>query len=600
MGRDPEILFLQRLALTAASTATMGDLVRLVIGETTEALATDVCSVYLVDPDDGRLVLTATNGLSHEGVGRVRLALGEGVTGWAAAERRPVVVPDVREEPRFRWLDGVDQARFVSMCSVPIVAADRLVGVLNVQTDRARDFSPADVGFLSAIAAQVAGVLERGELQERLERRVAELRRSEEVHRRLSELVLAGAGLGAICSAIARLAGSAAAVYDPDGERVAAGGDGMPERLTGFVDPERRDDGLSVTPVRAGRDPLGWLAVAPSPGDDDLGRRQAIEHGATVLALELLRERAAADAERRLRGDLLDELLSARLRPEEAQRLADRAARLGHRLRGPAWVIVLEADDDRAGGALASPAARARLARGVGDLIAHRGVQGLVVERGSGVVLLATGLDELADAERIAGEARELAQALARGAPVSCGVSSEAGGPALLHRLNGEARHALRVARRMGEHGVVASYRRLGIERLLLEIDRPERLDAYVEDWVGPLARHDAGGKAAAPLTETLDALVREGWNMRAAARRLNVHVNTLLYRVGRIEQLVGHRLDDPDVRLAMAIALRARAIAGGSYGSSERPPAESRTARTYAPATPLPSLRSVPTARTT
>lgn len=74
-----------------------------------------------------------------------------------------MVVPDVREEPRFRRLDGVDQDRFVSMCSVPIVAGDGVVGVLNAQAGRVRHFSGADVRFLSAIAAQVAGVLARRE-----------------------------------------------------------------------------------------------------------------------------------------------------------------------------------------------------------------------------------------------------------------------------------------------------------------------------------------------------------------------------------------------------------------------------------------------------
>jgi GAF domain-containing protein len=80
----------------------MDDLVRLVIAETAEALATDVCSLYLIDPDDGRLVLAATNGISQKGVGRVRLALGEGVTGWAAEDHRPAIVPDMRAEPRLR------------------------------------------------------------------------------------------------------------------------------------------------------------------------------------------------------------------------------------------------------------------------------------------------------------------------------------------------------------------------------------------------------------------------------------------------------------------------------------------------------------------
>lgn len=595
MRRDPEVVFLQRLALTAASTATMAELVRLVITETTEAFGVDVCSVYLVDPEGGDLVLTATNGLSQIGVGSVRLALGEGVTGWAAAERRAVVIPDVRAEPRFRWLGEVDQDRFVSMCSVPIVAADRLVGVLNVQTEEERHFSKPDVDFLSAIAAQVAGVLERGELQGRLERRIAELRRSEEVHRRLSELVLAGAGLDAICAAIARSAGTPAAVFDHDGERLAASDEGFrPERLTGFADPERRADGLSITPIRAGRELLGWLAVAPDGEPEDSGRRQAIDHGATVVALELVRERAAADAEQRLRGDLLDELLTTTLRPEEAQRLADRAARLGHRVRGPAWVIMVEADDASAGHALSGPTARGQTARGLVDLIAHRGVDGLVVERGAGIVILASGLDALDDAERLAAAARELAQSVARGASVSCGVSSEAGGPAQLQRLAMEARHALKVARRMGQRGCVASYRHLGVERLLLEIERPERLDAYVDEWLGPLERQEGAGRAAAPLIATLEALVLEGWNMRAAARRLNVHVNTLLYRMRRMEEAAGRRLDDPDVRLAMAIALRARAIVLGLEESHEVDPGTSRTLRPYGARRPPATLANV------
>ena len=190
-----ELRFLQRLALMAASTLDLGALMGRVIAETTEATVTDVCSIYLLAPDCEALVLTATNGLSQSGVGRVRLRVGEGITGWAAAERRPVVVPDVRAEPRFRWLHGVDQARFVSMGSVPIISGDRFVGVLNVQTDALREFTEADVGLLCAIAAQVAGDLERGELQARLQSQIAQLHRSEEINRRFSELVLSRAGM---------------------------------------------------------------------------------------------------------------------------------------------------------------------------------------------------------------------------------------------------------------------------------------------------------------------------------------------------------------------------------------------------------------------
>ncbi|MEW6583708.1 MAG: GAF domain-containing protein, partial [Actinomycetota bacterium] len=322
-----ELRFLQRLALAAGSTLDSRDLVNLVISETTEATETDVCSVYLLEADREHLLLTATNGLSQAGVGRVRLRINEGITGWAAAELRPVVVPDVRAEARFRWLHGVDQARFVSMCSVPIISGDRLVGVLNVQTDHRREFGEGDVNLLSAIAAHVAGALERTELQGRLEARLAELRRSEEIHRRFTELALAGAGLEAICAGIESHADASAAVFDEDGDCLATSpASSLPARLVGFADPARRDDGLTVVPVRAGRDVLGWLAVGrPPEGESPHSRRLAIEHGVTVLALELVRERAAAEAERRLRGDLLEELLTTRLTPADATRLTRRA-----------------------------------------------------------------------------------------------------------------------------------------------------------------------------------------------------------------------------------------------------------------------------------
>ena len=80
-----ELEFLQRLALAAAQTLDPPSLVRLVISETTEAMGVDVCSVYLAEPDGRTLVLSATNGLSQGGVGRVRLRVGEGITGHAAA-----------------------------------------------------------------------------------------------------------------------------------------------------------------------------------------------------------------------------------------------------------------------------------------------------------------------------------------------------------------------------------------------------------------------------------------------------------------------------------------------------------------------------------
>jgi len=571
-----ELRFLQRLALAASSTLDGGALVALVIGETTEATETDVCSVYLLTADGEHLVMAATNGLSQEGVGRVRLRLGDGVTGWAAEERRPIVVPDVRVEPRFRWLPKVDQARFVSMCSVPIISGDRLVGVLNVQTDQPREFGEGDVGLLSAIAAHVAGALERTELQGRLESRVAELHRSEEIHKRFTDLALSGAGLDAICAAVASHAGVPAAVFDDDGERLCASpGSRLPERLAGIASPGTRDDGLTVVPIQAGRVTLGWLAVGAGESADPHSRRLAVEHGATVLALDLVRERAAAEAERRLRADLLGELLAAGAGTADASRLARKASRLGLRIRGRVWALVIAPDDVEGARAVATDPLARRVSRALGDAIDMPG--GQVVVRGTTFVLLVPGDADLAHVERIARAAVDVAQIRTGGYAFSAGIGSGPRGPGELGRLVAEAEQALTLAQRAPGRGQVLAYARLGVDRLLLEIADNECLGTYVDEWLGDLIRHDERGPAAAPLVDTLEAVVADGWNLRAAARRLNLHTNTLHYRLGRVQDVTGKDLDDPTTRLAFAVALRAylmlealRRASGPPFGSVE------------------------------
>ncbi|HXA42117.1 MAG TPA: GAF domain-containing protein [Candidatus Solibacter sp.] len=136
------------------------------VDNTREVTGTQVCSVYLWDETSRRLVLAATNGLATEGVGIVSMRLGKGVTGWVADNRRSLAVPNTREEPRFHWIPGLDQERFISMLSVPVLAGSRLVGVVNVQTEQTHHFTDAEIAQLEAIAGQVAAMVEEPEAAE--------------------------------------------------------------------------------------------------------------------------------------------------------------------------------------------------------------------------------------------------------------------------------------------------------------------------------------------------------------------------------------------------------------------------------------------------
>lgn len=207
-GAVDELTFLQRLARVSAATLDPDALCALVIRETCAVLGVEVCSLYLVE--DGELVLVATNGLNPAGIGRARMPLGVGITGAAAASARVVGVRHVASDPRFHWIDGIDQERFTSMCSVPLISeGSRVIGVLNVQTAQPCDWTDEDTAMLVAIAAQLAGTIERSHLQRQVELR---LEQSRAVGAAVAAL-LAAAGPEEIADL---LVAHAAACADPD------------------------------------------------------------------------------------------------------------------------------------------------------------------------------------------------------------------------------------------------------------------------------------------------------------------------------------------------------------------------------------------------
>jgi signal transduction histidine kinase len=173
-----QLRFLHRVARLATTARTWDELLETVVDGTRDALHADVSSLYLLDRDGAYLTLAATNGLDRFQIGRARVPFGEGVTGRVAASRKPLVIPDVASDPRFLWVRGIDQKRFVaSMLSVPLTWHDQTVGVLNVQTEQHREFTSVDVAQLRAIADLLAGIVEKGRQQREAEALASELKR---------------------------------------------------------------------------------------------------------------------------------------------------------------------------------------------------------------------------------------------------------------------------------------------------------------------------------------------------------------------------------------------------------------------------------------
>jgi phosphotransferase system enzyme I (PtsP) len=143
---------------------TLANIVRLV----QQRFNTAVCSMYVLDPDTGELVLAATVGLKAEAVGRVRMAMTEGLTGLVGQLLTPVNVSDASQHPRFKYFPEAGEDRYHSFLGVPLLEAGTLEGVLVLQTIEARTFSPNEVRTLTTVAAQLAPLVGDAQLLEQV------------------------------------------------------------------------------------------------------------------------------------------------------------------------------------------------------------------------------------------------------------------------------------------------------------------------------------------------------------------------------------------------------------------------------------------------
>lgn len=152
-----------------------------VLGEVVEFVAAIVCcdSCFIYVLEEGELVLCASKNPHAEVVARLKLKLGQGITGWVAEHKEPAMIPErAGSDPRFKLFNELPEDRFESFLSVPLVSRGRLVGVINVQSRESYNYSEREIGLVSMIGFLVGAEIEmarlegqNAELSQRLESR---------------------------------------------------------------------------------------------------------------------------------------------------------------------------------------------------------------------------------------------------------------------------------------------------------------------------------------------------------------------------------------------------------------------------------------------
>ncbi|NUR88524.1 MAG: PucR family transcriptional regulator [Nonomuraea sp.] len=388
-----------------------------------------------------------------------------------------------------------------------------------------------------------------------LNRQAADLQRAEEAHRAMVQVVLAGGGLNEVTAEVAVLLDVAVAAVDGTGRVLAAAGPSdhvaaLRESIAHEGGTAGRDRAFAAVPVVAGGHHHGRIvAYSPSSAirDSDVG---ILERAATVAALVVTRQEAVNAVESKYRADFLRDVLTGRA--GTAERVATRARAFGWDLERAVTVLVAELDPDGD-----ERIAQDRLVTAWTAAIRRHDQRGAVAGFSHEVVAV---IDAHVDGARVA---KDAASTFAETMPAtfSTGTSRPCPGAEALPEAYGQALKAARVGRQLHGRGAAAHFDQLGVYRLLSLVNDTDELHAFVRETLGPLASDDDAENA--DLRRTLQVLLETNLNVAETARRLHFHYNTLRYRIGKLERLLGNFTDDPHLRLNLTLALHVLRMRG-------------------------------------
>ncbi|MFE2751945.1 helix-turn-helix domain-containing protein [Actinosynnema sp. NPDC059335] len=515
-------------------------------------LGADIAYLSMNDPGERGTYMRVTDGSISALFQQVRLGMGEGLGGLVAQTARPYVTADYFADDRFNHTGPIDAAvrdeGLVAILGVPLKLDRRVIGVLYAANRSPRQFPPDEVALLSSLADHAAIALDTAHLLE--ETRAAgetirahneAMRRAEEAHDRLTDLVLRGADVPEVAAAVAKVLDGGIVVHDSDGAELARIGTTRAlaprtavnaSRASGRAVPQ---DGTWVCAVLAGRELLGSITLTDRPDLGDADRR-LFERAGVVTALLLLLRRTVAEAENKVRGELITDLLTSAV---DSVALRARARRVGVELAADHVVLVADGPRDRL---LAAAAHHASTCRGLAGV------------HGEHVVLVLPGVDPAAaarDAARVLGKAV--------GLPVTVGSGGPAHGPEAVAAAHAEAVRCLRALVQLGREGTGGTLADLGFVGVLLG-DRTD-IAGYVRATLGPLLDYDAG--RGTELVRTVTAYFACGANLSRAKDELHVHVNTVVQRLDRVASLLGEDWLSPERVLEVQLALRLMKVMG-------------------------------------
>ncbi len=569
-----------------SSSVELGPMLQGIVDLATDATDCHACFIYLLEDD--QLTIRAASQVFADAVGRVRLGIEEGLTGWVARHRTPEFIRErAMDDPRMKYVPLLQEERFQSMVAVPILSrSDETLGVIVLHTEAPREFTEETLKLLVHIASLVSGALENAQLYQEERRRVDALRRLAGLGGEVASVTDTG-DLGLVVARGTRqlLDAEFCQIYrlDPDGGLELLTSDpaavSPPPTLStaGLLIDALDGQGsgaaarslwpgldvadVLVTPLTAGGERLGLLCAGSPAGrkfsSEDTELARAIAHLAAVAIK---------------RGELIEHLTNANTVKDLFEALAAdasafavaKAAEVGCDLNGPFLMVCAEPAGDREQSSVEWRETAEALGRGLAGLQPRA-----AIEAGPGPVRAAIPLG--AGRPEQVEELMQACQELGERTRATIGVSQLHAAASEATRAYREALDATTIGRALLRDGGAIAYPQLGAYRYLVHIAADDAPRDRMRAAVDVLIAYDSRRRSS--LLDTLERYLAERRSVIESARALYIHPNTLRQRLARIEELTGIELDRDDL-LSLELAIKLARLHGrpGAQGHAGQP----------------------------
>src|SRR6266487_671778 len=394
-------------------------------------------------------------------------------------------------------------------------------------------------------------------------------RKATEISHQLMQLSLQGAGLQGICEHLALTLNKWVIVQDADQELrcQASPSDGETQTLqASLTDENLMRKGLRriTVPIQIRHEEVGYLSIIGKDTDFDYLERLILGQVTPILALEFARERDRNEVESRYSAEALMDVLQGNY--QQTDEILTRARLLGYDLLVPQIVTIFEIGQNEP--EYPTSSFQAQWSKRIRDELQRIWPTCWVSFEARRVLALlpsneSIGIDE-SEIEKVIFTRMDRVQARLQQGKIgngnlpifTAGIGRIADDVQQISQSYREAQQALEIGRRLFGEGSIHYFARLGIYRLLFHLYEHEELSDFYQETLAPLLESDSHSSA---LLETLECFFNCNGNLSETARTMHLHRNSLLYRLGRIEELLGRSLEDPEFRLSLQIALKIR-----------------------------------------